>query len=91
MTIPLQAFGMELPSHTEVSLCRDQWAVDQLAVPSNAYVEIAGVKLTGYINFKCGLFLHGSLFEDTRIRGKLWTSGQAVFREDLGLPPPELP
>jgi hypothetical protein len=84
---PLEAFRMALPPHTEISLCRDSWAVDELRVSSQAYVEIGGVKLTGFVSFDCGLFRQGSLFEDTRINGETWARGRAVFRKDLGLPP----
>src|SRR5207244_1227404 len=77
---PLRAFGMELPSYTEVWLCRDRWAVDQLMVPNDLYVEIGGVKLTGTLNFDCGLFRLGALFEDSRIQGETWTKGRTVFR-----------
>ena len=88
---PLTAFGMELPAQSEVWLCRDRWAVDQVIVPSNAYVEIGGVKLTGTLNFDCGVFSFGTLFADTRIRGETWTNGRTVFRDDLHLPPSDRP
>jgi hypothetical protein len=85
MNSSLQAFGIDLPSHAQVSLCSERWAVDQVAVPDNAYVEIAGVKLTGYLNFDCGVFHYGSLFEDSQVNGEIWARGRSVFREDLGL------
>jgi hypothetical protein len=88
---PLPAFGMELPAQSEVWLCRDRWAVDQVIVPSNAYVEIGGVKLTGTLNFNCGVFSFGTLFADTRIRAETWTNGRTVFRDDLHLPPSDRP
>jgi len=88
---PLPAFGMELPAQSEVWLCRNRWAVDQVIVPSNAYVEIGGVKLTGTLNFDCGVFSFGTLFADTRIRGETWTNGRTVFRDDLHLPPSDRP
>jgi hypothetical protein len=88
---PLPAFGMELPAQSEVWLCRDRWAVDQVIVPSNAYVEIGGVKLTGTLNFDCGVFSFGTLFADTRIRGETWTNGRTVLRDDLHLPPSDRP
>jgi hypothetical protein len=91
ITPPLSAFGMELPAQSEVWLCRDDWAVDQVVVPSNAYIEIGGVKLTGTLNFDCGAFRFGTLFADTRIRGEAWTNGRTVFRDDLGLPPSDRP
>jgi hypothetical protein len=91
ITPPLSAFGMELPAQSEVWLCRDDWAVDQVVVPSNAYIEIGGVKLTSTLNFDCGAFRFGALFADTRIRGETWTHGRTVFRDDLGLPPSDRP
>jgi hypothetical protein len=84
---PLNAFGIELPTYTEVWLCRDRWAVDQLTVPSDLYVEIGGVKLTGTLNFDCSLFRFGALYEDSRIQGETWTKGRTVFRENLDQPP----
>jgi hypothetical protein len=87
ITPPLPAFGMALPAQSEVRLCRDDWAVDQVVVPSHAYVEIGGIKLTGTLNFDCGAFRFGALFADTRIRGETWTNGQTVFRDEFGLPP----
>jgi hypothetical protein len=56
-------------------------------VPNGAYVEIAGVRLGGILNFDCGLFRDGSLYEDTRIHSEIWPSGRTVFRADLDLPP----
>jgi len=82
---------MELPAKSEVWLCRDDWAVGQIVVPSNAYLEIGGVKLTGTLNFDCGAFRFATLFADTRIRGETWTNGRTVFRDDLGLPPSDRP
>jgi hypothetical protein len=86
-----RAFGMDLPPQAEVRLCREEWAVDQVSVPSGAYVEIVGVRLTGFLNFDCGLFRDGSLYEDSRIHGETWPGGRTVFRADLDLPPPARP
>jgi hypothetical protein len=72
ITPPLPAFGMELPAQSEVC---DDWAVDRVVVPSDAYIEIGGVELTGTLNFDCGAFRFGALFADTRIRGETWTNG----------------
>ena len=91
LTSPVRAFGMNLPPHAEVSLCRERWEVDQVRVPNGAYVEIAGAKLAGFLNFDCGLFRDRSLYEDTRIHGEMWSSGRTVFRADLDLPPPAHP
>ena len=44
--------------------------MDQVIVPDGAFVEIGGVKLTGSLNFDCGVFRLGSLFEDSRINGR---------------------
>jgi hypothetical protein len=87
MMSPLPAFGMQLPSNAEVWLCRTDWAVDQVVVPYDAFVEIGSAKLTGTLDFDCGVFRMGSLFEDSRIAGETWTKGRTVFRENLDLPP----
>jgi hypothetical protein len=87
LTSPFRAFGIDLPAQAEVWLCREQWEVDQVSVPNGSYIEIAGVRLTGFVNFDCGLFRDGSLYEDTRIHGEMRPSGRTVFRADLDLPP----
>lgn len=87
MDARFQAFGMALPPGAEVLLCRDAWAVDQIQLATDSYVDIGGVKLTGFINFQCGRFHYGTLFEDTRLHGEPWRQGRTVFREDLELPP----
>lgn len=86
MGSPLPAFGVQLPSHSEVWLCRTDWALDQIIVPNDAFVEIGGVKLTGTLNFDCGVFRLGNLFEDNRIAGEIWSKGRTVFRESLNFP-----
>jgi hypothetical protein len=86
MASPLLVFGMRLPSHAEVRLCDKGTAVDQAIVPYDAFVEIGGVNLTGTLDFECGVFRMGSLFEDSPIDGETWTKGRSVFRENLGLP-----
>jgi hypothetical protein len=88
---PLRAFGMDLPSSAEVRVCGERWDVDQVSVPNGAYVEIAGVKLAGFLNFDCGVFRDGSLFEDSRIHGAMLPGGRTVFRADLALPPSARP
>jgi hypothetical protein len=59
--------------------------------PSDLYVEIGGVKLTGTLNFDCGRFRCGALYEDSRIQGETWPKGRTVFRENLDLSPSGLP
>ena len=88
LAAPFRAFGMDLPSQAEVWLCRERWEADQVNVRNGSYVVIAGVRITGFVNFDCGLFRDGSLYEDTRIHGEMWPSGRTVFRADLDLPPP---
>jgi hypothetical protein len=88
---PFPAFGMRLPSYSEAWLCRTDWAVDQVVVPDDAFVEIGGAKLTGTLDFNCGVFRMGSLFEDRLIAGETWTKGRTVFRENLGLSPDARP
>jgi hypothetical protein len=44
---------------------------------------IEGVKLTGWIDFDCGSFRSGQLFEDTVLAGRLRQRGERVSREDL--------
>jgi hypothetical protein len=86
MAMPITAFGIKLPSNTEVWLCEKDRAVDQLIVPYDAFVEIGGVKLTGTLNFDCGVFRLGSLFEDSQINGETWMRGRTVLRENVDLP-----
>jgi hypothetical protein len=59
---PLAISGIVL---TVVRLCDRSWDVEWLSVPEDSYVAIAGVKLTGGMNFDCGKFEYGALFEDT--------------------------
>jgi hypothetical protein len=56
-------------------------------VPYDAFVEIGGTKLTGTLDFNCGVFRMGSLFEDRLIAGETLTKGRTVFQENLGLLP----
>ena len=83
LDLRFQAFGLTLPAGAEIFLCRDAWAVDQIRVRPDSYVEISGVKLTEFINFRCGRFDYGSLFENTSLHGELWMRGRTVRAEDL--------
>ena len=48
--------GIDLPPGTVVGLCDQSWDVEWLSVPEDSYVTIAGIKLTGRMNFDCGKF-----------------------------------
>jgi hypothetical protein len=60
----VDAFGLSLPAGTEGSFCYRKQALEHLSVNRTAYVVIGGVKLTGWIDFDCGSFRSGQLFED---------------------------
>jgi len=55
-------------------------------VPEDSYVAIAGVKLTGRMNFDCGKFEYGALFEDTVLHGRLLPRGASISDNDLYRP-----
>ena len=78
--------GIVLPSGTVVGLCDRSWEVEWLSVPEDSYVAIAGVKLTGRMNFDCGKFEYGALFEDTVLHGRLLPRGASISDNDLYRP-----
>jgi hypothetical protein len=80
---PVDAFGLSLPAGTEGSFCYRKEVLEHLSVHSTAYVVIGGVKLTGWIDFDCGSFRSGQLFEDTVLAGRRRQHGEQVSREDL--------
>jgi len=57
-------------------------------VPEDSYVAIEGVKLTGRMNFDCGKFEYGALFEDTVLRGRLLPRGATILYDDVFRPAP---
>jgi hypothetical protein len=77
--------GLDVPPGTVASLCeRDiRW----LEVPEDRYVTIAGIKLTGRLNFDCGKFQSGILFEDSVVHDRRLLRGAAISAEDLLHPP----
>lgn len=79
----VDGFGLNLPAGTEASFCYRTKAVERLEVNRDAYVMIEGVKLTGVIDFDCGTFRRGPLFEDTMIGGQRRQRGELVSSEDL--------
>jgi hypothetical protein len=78
--------GIVLPPGTVVGLCDRSWEVEWLSVPEDSYVAIAGVKLTGRMNFDCGKFEYGALFEDTVLHGRLLPRGTSISDNDLYRP-----
>jgi hypothetical protein len=84
---PVNAFRLGLPAGTEGGFCYRQAALEHLSVDRTAYVVIGGVKLTGWIDFDCGSFRSGQLFEDTMMAGRRRQRGELVSREDLASQP----
>jgi hypothetical protein len=86
--LPLQGaavdgFGLSLPAGTEGTFCYRSDAVERLTVSRTAFIVVEGVKLTASIDFDCGVFKGGTLFEDTLIGGKWRQRGDLLSREDL--------
>jgi hypothetical protein len=79
----VDGFGLSLPPGTEASFCYPSEALESLKVGETAYVIVEGVKLTGAIDFDCGPFRRGPLFEDTVIGGQRRQRGELVSQEDL--------
>ena len=79
----VDAFGLSLPAGTEGSFCYRKDVLEHLSVNEAAFVVIEGVKLTGWIDFDCGSFRSGQLFEDTVVAGRPRQQGERVSREDL--------
>jgi hypothetical protein len=85
---PLSISGIDLPPGTVVGLCDRSWEIEWLSVPEDSCVAIAGVKLTGRMNFDCGKFEYGALFEDTVLRGRLLPRGATILYDDVFRPAP---
>ena len=79
----VDAFGLSLPAGTEGSFCYRKDVLEHLSVNEAAFVVIEGVKLTGWIDFDCGSFRSGQLFEDSVVAGRPRQQGERVSREDL--------
>jgi hypothetical protein len=80
---PLSISGIDLPPGTVVGLCDQSLDVEWLSVPEDSYVRMAGIKLTGRMNFDCGKFEYGTLFEATALGGRQLPRGAAVSSDDL--------
>jgi hypothetical protein len=76
-------FGLSVPAGAEASFCHQTDALQRLAVDPTAYVTVAGVKLTGAIDFDCGPLQSGMLFEDAMVGGKPRQRGEIVSQADL--------
>jgi hypothetical protein len=79
----VEGFGLSLPPGTDGSFCYRSEALERLDVGRTAYVVVAGVKLTGWVNFDCGPFSGGTPFEDAMVGGKWRQRGDLVSRADL--------
>jgi hypothetical protein len=80
---PLSISGIELPSGTVVGLCDRSWDIEWLSVPEDSYLMIAGIKLSGQMNFDCGKFEYGTLLEATVLVGRQLPCGAAISSDDL--------
>jgi hypothetical protein len=80
---PLAVSGLDLPPGTTIALCDGSPDIDYLLVPEDSSVTVAGVKLTGRMNFDCGKFEYGSLFEDTVLGGRALPRHAQISREDI--------
>lgn len=78
--------GIAIPPSTAVQLCDRAQQLDRLFVPERSYVAVGGVKLTGNVNFDCGRFQFGSLFEETVVRGRPLPRGAAILHDDVRSP-----
>ncbi len=86
---PLAVSGLVIPPGTTIALCDRSPDIDYLEVPEDSAVTVAGVKLTGRMNFDCGKFQYGSLFEDTLLGGRALPRHASISREDIfGSPAP---
>jgi len=83
ISLPVAISGIMLPSGTIVRLCDDSWELDWADVPEDKSVAIAGVKLTGRMNFDCGKFQSGILFEDASLLGRRLPRGAVISSEDV--------
>jgi hypothetical protein len=80
---PLMVSGLDLPPGTTIALCDGSPDISYLEVPEDSAVTVAGVKLTGRMNFDCGKFQYGSLFQDTVLGGRSLPRHALISREDI--------
>jgi hypothetical protein len=84
ISTPFAVSGITLPPGSTVSLCERAWEAEWAEIPDDRYVTIAGTKLTGRLNFDCGKFQYGSLFEDSVLGGRRLPRGTGISSDDLG-------
>ncbi len=75
--------SLDLPPGTAARICERAWELEWLSVPEDRYVTVTGVKLTGRLNFDCGKFEYGMLFEDIVLQGQPLARGAGVSHQDL--------
>ena len=80
---PVTVSNLTLPPGSEIHLCDRSWQIDWAIVPPGGYVVVANIKLTGRLNFDCGKFEYGSLYEDTVVGGQRMARGAGVSHDDL--------
>jgi hypothetical protein len=83
ISAPLSISGVILPAGTVADLCDESGEVSWLDVPEDQYVTIEGFKLTGRMNFDCGKFQSGILYEDTSLPGRQLPRHAVVSSDDV--------
>jgi len=79
----VDGFGLSLPPGTDGTFCYRNEALERLEISRTAYVVVAGVKLTGLVDFNCGPFRSGTLFEDAMVGGRWRQRGDLVSAAEL--------
>jgi hypothetical protein len=82
-SVPVTVSNLALPPGSDIHLCDRSWQIDWAIVPPGSYVVVLGIKLTGRLNFDCGKFEYGSLYEDSVVGGQRMARGAGVSHEDL--------
>ena len=83
---PLAISGIDVSPGTVVDLCDRSSDIEWLSGPDGSYVTIEGIRLTGRVNFDCGKFEYGTLFEPTMLGGQQLPAGTAISYDELYRP-----